>query len=362
MRKHYLDNIRWATVLLVLVYHVFYLFNGVGVLGGVGSFSEVQYQDAVLYFVYPWFMVLLFLIAGISSRYALEHRSHKQFIKDRTVKLLVPSTLGLFVFQWMVGYLNIKLGGAWDMIPAFVRYPVMVISGIGPLWFIQMLWLFSLLLVLIRKIDAKDKFYTLCGKCNLFVVLLLFLPLWGASQILNMPVITTDRFGIYFVAFLIGYFIFAHDDIQDKVHKIHLPMLIIAVLTGIAYTVYYFGRNYADDACLKSIFTSAYLWAAILAILGCGKAWFNKTSKFAAYMTKSSFGIYIVHYLVVLAACYFLKFYTALPVFTVYLIAIFAVLIISPALYELLKRIPILRYLILGLRGEDLKSSKQILA
>ncbi|HBM75175.1 MAG TPA: acyltransferase, partial [Clostridiaceae bacterium] len=67
MRKHYIDNIRWATVLLVLVYHVFYLFNSVGVLGGVGSFSEVQYQDAVLYFVYPWFMVLLFLIAGISS-------------------------------------------------------------------------------------------------------------------------------------------------------------------------------------------------------------------------------------------------------------------------------------------------------
>jgi surface polysaccharide O-acyltransferase-like enzyme len=358
MRKHYLDNIRWATVLLVLVYHVFYLFNGVGVLGGVGSFSEVQYQDAMLYFVYPWSMVLLFLIAGISSRYALEHRSHKQFIKDRTVKLLVPSTLGLFVFQWMVGYFNIKLGGAWNMIPAFIRYPIMVISGIGPLWFIQMLWVFSLLLVLIRKIDSKDKFYTLCGKCNLFLILFLFLPLWGASQILNMPVITTYRFGIYFVTFLIGYFMFSHDEIQDKVQKIHLPMLMIAVVMGIAYTVYYFGQNYAADACLKSVFTNAYLWIAILAILGCGTACLNKTSKFATYMTKSSFGIYIVHYLVVLAACYILKIYTALPVFVIYLIAIFSVLIISPALYELLKRIPILRYLILGIQKEKIKEQR----
>ncbi len=355
MRKHYIDNIRWATVLLVLVYHVFYLFNGVGVLGGVGSFLKVQYQDAVLYFVYPWFMVLLFLISGISSRYALEHRSHKQFIKDRTVKLLVPSTLGLFVFQWMVGYFNIKLGGGWDMIPAFIRYPVMVISGIGPLWFIQMLWVFSLLLVLIRKIDSKDKFYTLCGKCKLFVILFLFLPLWGASQILNMPIITTYRFGIYFVAFLIGYFIFSHDEIQDKVQRIHLPMLMIAVVMGIAYTAFYFGWNYADDACLKSIFTNAYLWMAILAILGCGKTWLNKTSQFAVYMTKSSFGIYIVHYLVVLSACYFLKLYTALPVFAIYLIAIFSVLIISPALYELLKRIPILRYLVLGIQKDKIK-------
>ena len=355
MRKHYVDNIRWGTVLLVLIYHVFYLFNSVGVLGGVGSFSQVQYQDSVLYFVYPWLMVLLFLIAGISSRYALERRSHKQFIKDRTVKLLVPSTLGLFVFQWMVGYLNIKIGGGWDMLPAFIRYPIMAISGIGPLWFIQLLWLFSLLLVLIRKMDSKDQFYSLCGKCNIILLLLLFIPIWGASQILNMPILTTYRFGIYFTAFLIGYFIFSHNKIQDKVQGIHLPMLIIAVVMGIAYTVYYFGQNYADDACLKSIFTNAYLWIAILAILGCGKAWFNKTSKFTAYMTKSSFGIYIVHYLVVLSACYYLKLYTALPVLAVYLIAIVSVLVISPALYALLKRIPILRYLILGTKKKKIK-------
>ena len=161
MRKAYIDNLRWQAVILVLVYHVFYIFNGVGVLGGMGGFTKVQYQDSILYFVYPWFMVLLFLISGMSSRYALTHRTHKQFIKDRTVKLLVPSTLGLLAFQWMVGYLNIKIGGGWDMIPPVIRYPVMVFAGTGPLWFIQMLWLFSLLLVLIRKLDSGDKFYIL---------------------------------------------------------------------------------------------------------------------------------------------------------------------------------------------------------
>ncbi|MCX4340105.1 MAG: hypothetical protein OSJ72_10715 [Lachnospiraceae bacterium] len=77
MRKYYLDNIRWATILLVMAYHVFYAFNAVGVLGGVGGFAQVQYQDAFLYFVYPWFMVLLFVIAGISARYALDKYSGK---------------------------------------------------------------------------------------------------------------------------------------------------------------------------------------------------------------------------------------------------------------------------------------------
>ena len=29
MRRHYLDNLRWATVLLVMLYHVIYMYNGV---------------------------------------------------------------------------------------------------------------------------------------------------------------------------------------------------------------------------------------------------------------------------------------------------------------------------------------------
>ena len=46
-RKIYVDNIRWITVLLVVLYHIFYMFHAEGVFGGIGSFSEVQYQDAL---------------------------------------------------------------------------------------------------------------------------------------------------------------------------------------------------------------------------------------------------------------------------------------------------------------------------
>ena len=88
MRKAYLDNIRWGTVLLVVAYHVLYIFNASGVPGGIGGFSDVQYQDAPMYFVYPWFMVLLFVVAGMSSRYALGKLTHKDFISARTRKLL----------------------------------------------------------------------------------------------------------------------------------------------------------------------------------------------------------------------------------------------------------------------------------
>ncbi|HKM21159.1 MAG TPA: acyltransferase [Lachnospiraceae bacterium] len=350
MRKYYIDNIRWATVLLVLVYHVFYLFNHVGVLGNVGSPGDVYYQDAILYFVYPWFMVLLFLIAGISSRYALNKCSDKEFLKSKVTKLLVPSTLGLFVYQWIGGYLNVKIGGGLDYMPSFLRYPIFVLSGTGPLWFIQMLFLFSALLVLIRKLKVSEKLWELCGKSNIIILILLVIPIWGAAQILNMPVITTYRFGIYFMVYLIGYFVFSHDEVQDKVERIHIPMLLVAVVLGIGYTIFYFGQNYADAACLQSIFTNVYLWIAVLAILGCGKAWFDRTSRFAEYMTKASFGLYIVHYPIVLIACYVLINYLELPIILTYLLALLLELVLTPAVYELFRRIPVVRYLVLGIK------------
>ena len=53
MRKAYLDNIRWITVVLVVIYHVIYIFNSVTQHGIIGPFSKYQPQDTYQYIVYP---------------------------------------------------------------------------------------------------------------------------------------------------------------------------------------------------------------------------------------------------------------------------------------------------------------------
>ena len=204
MRRYYIDKVRCATVLLVVLYHVIYMYNGVATDGVVGPFCTPQYQDCLQYLLYPWFMVILFVVSGMCSRFYLDKHTVKEFVSSRTRKLLVPSTIGLFVFQWILGYFNMAIADAFskmpEQMPVFILYPIMVVSGTGVLWYIQLLWLFSMVLALIRKVE-KGKLYGFCEKANIWVLILLVIPVYGAAQILNTPVIAVYRFGIYGLAF-----------------------------------------------------------------------------------------------------------------------------------------------------------------
>lgn len=355
MRRIYLDNIRWATVLLVLIYHVCYVFNGVGVPGGIPGAVSIPVFDALACTVYPWFMVLLFVVAGMSARYSLERRTGRQFIKERAAKLLVPSTLGLFVLHWITGYLNIKIGGGLAYLPAALVYPISVISGIGPLWFIQMLFLFSCVLVLLRQMDKRDRGWTKCGGAKLPVILLLSLLIFGGAQILNLPVLSMYRFGIYFAAFLIGYYVFSHEEVQETIEKSCLPMLCLAVAGAVLYTVSYFGQDYTTPECLQNVGTNLYLWVAVLAVIGCFRKYFNRETAFTRYMTQASFGVYVLHYPVLMVASYALYHFFALPAIWNYVIALAVELAVTFAAYEGIKRVPVVRFLLLGKRGASAK-------
>lgn len=346
-RKNWLDNIRWSTVLLVLIYHVFYIYNGLGVPGGIPGSNSIAAFDLTCQVVYPWFMVLLFLVSGISARYALQKRSDKEFLKERTRKLLLPSTVGLFVVHWVTGYYNIRIAGALEFIPSFLVYPISVISGIGPLWFIQMLFLFSLMLVLLRKLDKKERIHDLCGKAGAGIVAGLFLLIWGSAQVGNMPVLTVYRFGIYLVSFLLGYYLFSQDAILRTVQKLRVPTLAAAIVSGAAYTFRFYGSDYTQPGCLQHWLTNLYLWAAVLAVIGwCSTCW-NTQTRFTSYMTRSSFGFYILHYPVLLAAAYYLAG-ANIPLPAKYAIATVCMFVLTWAVYEIISRIPVVRLLVLG--------------
>lgn len=387
-RKHFLDNIRWTTVLLVLLYHVVYFYNNKGVFGGIGGWVDdpkAQPQDVVMYLLYPWFMMLLFLVAGISSRYALQKSSlfcgcshtvatTKQWFKKRTRQLLVPSTIGLFVFHWMVGYFNTQVAGADVLahVPQPVKFFLWGVSGIGPLWFIQELWVFSLLLIIIIAIE-RDRLYNAVGRllqasrgwsrlCRMALLLVGgFLLIWAGAQgsIPNPDPNSAQglwnlyRPAAYLVPFLMGYYLFARDSVQRYLSHYAGWLLAMALVAGVALTCATWGETNTAPLYLMHWSTNLFAWLAILAMLACFKAWADRTSPFATYMTRSSYGIYIVHYLVVASLGYMLKMYTGLPPVADYIILLVAVFALSPAIYELLRRIPFVRWAVFGIKKQS---------
>ncbi len=73
MRKHYIDNLKWMLILVLIPYHVGMSFN---------SWDEPNYImldsdkliSSFLVFFSPWFMPLLFLLAGTNTSYSIQKR------------------------------------------------------------------------------------------------------------------------------------------------------------------------------------------------------------------------------------------------------------------------------------------------
>lgn len=356
MRKTYIDNIRWITVVLVVIYHVIYMFNGVTLFGVLGPFSDHQPQDMYQYIVYPWFMLLLFTVSGMSARFYLENHTDKEFVAARTRKLLVPSTIGVLVFGWVLGYYNTVIGGGFAGIanlPKVVLWLILCASGIGVLWYIQLLWVYCVLLVLIRKIE-KDRFYKVCGRANVPVLLALTFLIYGSAQILNTPMIVVYRIGIYGAGFFIGYFVLSHDEVMDRIEKWWIVLSIAAAVSCVVFVMMFWGKaSYAEHVVLDTLMCNVYAWLGVLGVLAFMKKWGGFKNAFSVWMSRKSWGLYVFHYLFIAIAAWYLHLYAPAmnPVF-VYLIVAISGFAGSFTLYEIISRIPVLRWCILGIKGE----------
>ena len=354
MRRKYLDNIRWMTVVLVVIYHVLYMYNGEGILGTIGKITdlEVQYYDVFQYVVYPWFMCILFIVSGISSRLYLEKHTGKEFAKSRTRKLLVPSTIGILAFQFIQGYFNMSMGDGIEMtkmLPAPIRFVIMCLSGIGVLWYIQVLWIFSMLLLLVRKIE-KDRLWKLGEKTNIVAIILFAIPVWVAGLILNTPIIAVYRFGLYGLLFFFGYFVFSHEEVIERLKKYFVLFLIPAVILGVLFCIFNFGKVYADSPVNRTPLYTSYAWFACMAVLGGMAKYGDFENAFTGFMSKKSFGLYVFHYLgISMVAILLVKpgYISAVPA---YILSTIAAFVSAYVLYEIISRIPVYRWMVLGIK------------
>ena len=103
-----------------------------------------------------------------------------------------------------------------------------------------------------------------------------------------------------------------------------------------------------------------FTWLAILAMFATFRTWFTQdvsqlstpaAAKICTFVRDASYGLYILQFFVYMSIGYLLRAYTALPPRAMYILLSLAMLMLTPALYLLVARIPMLRYCVLGMKN-----------
>lgn len=349
MRKYYFDNLRWMSILLLFPFHTAMIYNNFGENFYVKS-KAIPIISGFIEVTSPWFMPLLFVIAGISTSYALERRTSKEYIQERVSKLLVPLTAGVLLLVPMQTFYAEKFHNGYkgtflaQYLLFFTRDTDLTgyTGGFTPahLWFILYLFIISLAALPIITIYKKSSKKINVEKLSVLKILPMFLIFLLMTPILD---ISGKSVGEFFALFMLGYFILSEDTIQERLEKsrwyLFSCFLILTVTNMLIRHVWYSSNGTAYD-----IFIRLLSWIGILSFIGMGKHYLNLHNKATDYFSKASFPIYIFHQgYVVMIGYYALKCTSSIVAQVI--IIIIGSFIATMLTYEVFKRISITRFL-----------------
>ena len=345
MRKHYLDNIRIIIILMLFFYHTFMIWNNYGTRFYVwGGNNNVL--STLIVSVAPWFMPVLFVIAGISTRYSLKKRNTKTYVKERIQKLLVPFISGLVLlvpFQTLYArkfFFNYN-GNIIDNFKYFFTH-FSDLNGydgmftFGHLWFLLYLFTIALLSLLIIKKISFEKIEKKVNNINIFFIILLFIPLFIFYNIGNFG---GQSIGKYVLLYLLGYYLFT-DSFIERIVKNKMIFIPLFIISELVLVLAYYYHGFYDD-----LYVNFVGWIGILSCIILGKLFLDKETKFTTYFNKASFPIYILHQTILVVIGY----YALLNFNNIFIqlgIIIFGSFISTLLIYEIIKRILFLRKII----------------
>ncbi len=314
-RKHFVDNLRTLAVLGLIPYHAMMVYNTfesfyVWVRG-------IPVLNAILRVVYPWYMPLIFVLAGMSASYSLARRSAAAFVKERFTKLLLPLVLGILLLippQTYIAeiYHNGYTGGYFAQYALFFTKPTDLTGyagGFTPghLWFLLYLFVISLAALPLNLWHRKRGGGPAFGKWQVWQLLMLFLiPLLLAPLLDIGGKSLTEYLGLY----LLGYFVLSRDDVQEKLKKHWPPLtcLLLALSAGFLVMSEVFG---VEGGIPHDIYGRFLGWTGVLALLAVGKRFLDYRDARTAYLAAASFPVYLLHQTVLVIAAYFIVRWTS---------------------------------------------------
>ncbi|MCK9581798.1 MAG: acyltransferase family protein [Methanoregula sp.] len=368
VRLHYIDNLRWICILMLFPFHIALVFypEWYGFYVSSGSSSEVAHTIVVS--VEPWIMPLLFCIAGMSMKFALQKRTPLMYLKERVRKLLIPFLAGLVLICPVIAYYALKfhMGYTGNIAGAFVHFFSTIYTiqdrrgilgdfSVDHLWFIIFLFIISVVtLAVVLSIRRLAGHPPNPGNVRLTVLVLLFIPVW----LLNFIGFYMTGYSLvsYFAMFLIGYYLLAMDPVQARLENYWAILLAAWIILTIG-VMWICGISLGYDEVFWG-YSAAYVltgWIGILALMGTGRHLLDCSNTFTAYMCAASYPVYILHQVILVAIAYYVVTFRISPALQFSVILVFS-LLLTFSCYEIIRRIPGVRALF-GIAGPRVKSA-----
>jgi len=372
-RRYDIDWLRVGAMLAVFLFHCARFFGG-----GRWHLNNPEESMVATIFIALldlWIMPLFFLLSGAGSWYALKSRTGGQYLLERVKRILIPLYgVGAFIILVPQAYFEaVSNGGYTGTFWALVqRYMVGVFTSppnfddpfffnifMGHLWFLQYLFLISLLvlpiLLYLRSESGRRFIGRLAGWCGRWGGVFLFLIPLAVVRIAFTHFFRGQEhswahFLTFAVFFLIGYIMPADKRFTEGIKKAGWVCLALGIL-GFAgefafvfmlkynYVNYYHpgGEPFSLIYVLFHIVMSIASWSWVVFIFSLGAKYMNRPRRMLAYANEAVLPFYILHQTVILCVGWFVIRWN-IGMLLKYLIIAVCSFIIIMALYEGLVR------------------------
>ena len=306
-RLNYIDNLRSITIALLVLYHAAIAYNSWGEANYI-FFERVNPIAAVVVLITPWFMPLMFLLAGVLASFSLKKRSAAEFVKERLKRLGIPLVLGIVFINPIMCYVADKThnGYSGNYLQHYVVYfsKFTDLTGydggftLGHFWFIAVLLVISCLGCGVIKVIDK----ACTNRKRLLVAEVIII-------VLAIAAFDVTFFGkkmlTYFFLYFLGYYLFSSENFIHQLISFKWILICLWIVASVINTtlfVYVGQYELLNTVCnyLAFVFGLPALFCLSYEHLNFS----NVISKKAAEL---SYVFYIVHFPIVILCQYIIS-------------------------------------------------------
>ena len=322
-RRYDIDWIRVIVFDLLIFYHVIMFF--VDWDFHIKNNEIVYWIESPMLFLNQWRLPILFVISGIGTRFAMNHRSGLKYIKERLSRLLIPLIAGILIIVPPQVYIErISQGFEYNSYLSF--YPDFF-NGIYPtgnfsyhhLWFIAYLLTMSLLatpLFLYLRKEGNSFIKLIKRKVEhqplfLYVPILFFLiPEYTLKSFPATRAFIDDWYAwsVYSLCFIIGFVLICMKETFWKaLNKVRYLSLAIGILSFSILITHAGGKQFHDSIYpWIPILKVTNMWTWILAIFAWSARFLNKKNNLILQRNNAVYPFYIVHQTIIIFFGYLL--------------------------------------------------------